>query len=60
MSAFGYYPKDAVVSAIEELAEEERKRGKNPRQIVESIMEAATYGIDAALYNLSDEKAGDA
>ena len=60
MSAFGFSPKDEVVYAIETLAKEERLRGKNPRQIIESIMEAATYGIDAALYDLRDEKVSDA
>lgn len=58
MSAFGFHPKDEVVSAIEELAKEERLRGKTTRQIVESIMEATAYGIDAVLYNLSDEEKG--
>lgn len=56
MSAFGYYEKDEVVEAIGMLAKQERERGKTPREIVESIMEATTYGINTALYELRDEK----
>lgn len=56
MSAFGFWEKDNLVDAIEVLAKFERERGKTPRQIVESIMEASTYGINSALYELRDEK----
>jgi len=56
MSAFGFYEKDEVVEAISMLAKQERERGKSPREIVESIMEATTYGINIALYELKDEK----
>lgn len=56
MSAFGFLEKDNVVDAIEVLAKFERERGKTPRQIVESILEATTYGLNSALYELRDEK----
>jgi len=56
MSAFGFYEKDSVVDAIETLAKAERDRGKTPKQVVESIMEAMTYGISSALYEVRDEK----
>lgn len=56
MSAFGFWEKDNVVDAIETLAKFERERGKTPRQIVESILEATTYGLNSSLYELRDEK----
>jgi hypothetical protein len=56
MSAFGYIPKDDVVDAIKELASAENERGANPREVVESIMEAVAYGINSALYELGDQK----
>lgn len=56
MSAFGFWEKDNVVEAIEVLAKFERERGKTPRQIVESILEATTYALDSALYELREEK----
>ena len=56
MSAFGFYEKDNLVGAIELLAEKERERGKTPKQVVESIMEAMTYGISSALYEVRDER----
>ena len=58
MGAFGFTPKDDVVDAIETLAKEEALRGKTPREIVESIMEAATYGIDCALLGMSNHTVG--
>lgn len=56
MSAFGYIPKDDLVDAIKELASAENQLGANPREIVESIMEAVSYGINSALYELGDQK----
>lgn len=56
MSAFGWIPKDEVVEAIEKLAEEEALLGRSPREIVESIMDAATCGINQALLKLKDQK----
>ena len=56
MSAFGNYEKDNIVDAIEILAKSEYNEGKSPRQIIESIMEAVTYGITSALFDLRDEK----
>jgi hypothetical protein len=56
MSAFGYIPKDDLIDAIKHLASAESERGANPREIVESIMEAVTYGIDSALCELGDQK----
>ena len=52
MSAFGFYEKDEVVESIKVLAEVERKNGKNPREVIESIMEAVTCGLDSALYDM--------
>ena len=45
MSAFGYTPKDDVVEAIETLAKAEHDRGKTPREIVESVLEASMCGL---------------
>jgi len=56
MSAFGNYEKDAVVAAIRELAEKEFELNKTPREIIASILEATTYGIDNALYGLRHQK----
>ncbi|MBL0320644.1 MAG: hypothetical protein IPP74_15320 [Alphaproteobacteria bacterium] len=56
MSAFGWIPKDEVVEAIERLAEEEALLGRSPREIVESIMDATTCGINQALLKLKDQK----
>jgi hypothetical protein len=56
MSAFGFYEKDNLVDAIELLANRERERGKTPKQVIESIVEAMTCGISSALYEMRDEK----
>ena len=53
MSAFGNHEKDALVSAIKALAEKEFESNKNPREIIASIIEATSYGIDDVLYGLS-------
>ena len=58
MSAFGFTPKDDVVDAIETLAKEEFARGKTPREIVESIMDAVTCGLDRSLAELSRQNVG--
>lgn len=56
MSAFGFSPKDEVVDAIKLLAEEEFKRGKTPKEIIESIMDATMCGIRYSSFDLKDEK----
>jgi undecaprenyl pyrophosphate synthase len=53
MSAFGYTPKDDVVEAIETLAKAEHDRGKTPREIVESVLEASMCGLDRALADMN-------
>lgn len=60
MSAFGNYEKDAVVAAIRELAEKEFALNKTPREIIASILEATTYGMDNALYGLRHMKVDEA
>jgi hypothetical protein len=56
MSTFAYIPKDNVVNAIKMLASAENERGASPREVVESIMEAVTYGIDSALCEMKYQK----
>ena len=53
MSAFGNYEKDEVVEAIKALAKSEREKGKTPREVVTSIMEAVTYGIDTIMFEMN-------
>lgn len=53
MSAFGNFEKDEVVEAIKALAISEREKGKTPREIVTSIMEAVTYGLDTVMSDLN-------
>jgi hypothetical protein len=45
MSAFCNWHKDEVVYAIEELFKSEASNGNSVPDILESIMEAVTYGI---------------
>jgi hypothetical protein len=49
MSAFDNYTKDEVVSAITDLARDEFFNGQSVPAVVESIMEAVTYGITRAM-----------
>ena len=56
MSAFGSYEKDGLVDAIKTLAEAEFALNKTPREIIASIMEATSYGINDALYGLRHMK----
>lgn len=60
MSAFGNYEKDNIVDAIKLLAEKEFELNKTPREIIASIMEATSYGINDALYGLRHMKVDDA
>jgi hypothetical protein len=53
MSAFGNFEKDEVVEAIKALAKSELEKGKTPREIITSIMEATTYGIDSVMFELN-------
>lgn len=53
MSAFGNHDKDEVVEAIKTLAKSEHEKGKTPREVVTSIMEAVTYGLDSAMFDLN-------
>lgn len=55
MSAFGDYIKDNVVDAIVELAESEKQKGKTTREIIQSINEVMTYGVDTVLFKLLEE-----
>lgn len=56
MSAFENYEKDEIVAAIMALSEKEFESGKTPREIIESVMEATSYGINSALYGLRHMK----
>lgn len=56
MSAFGFYEKDEAVETIRILAEELTKQGKSPRETINSIMEAVSYGIDLAMYNILESE----
>jgi hypothetical protein len=56
MSAFDLNEKDDVVEAIKNLAEFESNRGKTPREILQSIMEAVNYSIDSVMYDLRNER----
>jgi len=56
MSAFDNYEKDEIVEAIKLLAEKEFLLNKTPREIIASIMEATTYGINDVLYGLRHQK----
>lgn len=51
MSAFGFYEKDNVVTAIIGLAEYEKSKGFLIRETIASILEATNYAVDTVLYN---------
>lgn len=51
MSAFGWHPKDAVVEAIEALAQAEHERGRPAQEILESLLEATAFGVK---YSMSE------
>lgn len=50
MSAFDFFEKDEVVESIKTLAKEEKNRGKETPEIVNSIMEAVNYGLTEVLW----------
>lgn len=56
MSAFDNYEKDEVVDAIKNLVKDQNNKGKSPREIVKTVMEVVTYGLDVALYDLKDKQ----
>lgn len=52
MSAFGLWEKDNLIDAIEVLAAYEAALGQSQSDVIRSILEVVTYGIDKHLKNL--------